>query len=499
MLGPALAVLLGAIVALAGCATERYFEEAVTKPATPLTYELGRLPFSEHWSDIAFNDARVGFSHLQIRPGENEDEYVLESEAIMRFRLLGVERTSVIRATDWVGPDLSLRRFDYDYDIDGSALRVSGRVGLGEVEMEVTGRGDPSMEVLPLSRTLYPSSAMSMYPVLRGLQIGDEFSFLMLDGQARKLKIVIQRVVAYEQSELFKGNAYRVTSQVSGQEVNTWIDAQGRPVLEMSMGGLFVAALRPAEEARRELLERALNQERSLLPFTRVPSNVSLSAPDEVETMTVALTGADERFGADSGDHQRCRIWQGRLVCAVKSARPVGGGTEQAAPPWITSYLAPSDTVASDDPRVEALSREFAGRDSQLEQVRSLMAWIGDNVERSALAVASAAEVLEGKRAGSTGLAYVYAAVARRLGIPTRIVHGLAYSVAGNGFVFQSWAESWVGGRWLPVDPSRRQVPADATHVKLLEGEDRSDLLPLIGMIGRLKAEISSIDGRPVL
>ena len=143
MLGSGLAMLLGVIVtALAGCATERYFEEAVTRPATPLTYELGRLPFSEHWSDIAFNDARVGFSHLQIRPGDNEDEYVLESEAIMRFRLLGVERTSVIRAIDWIGPDLSLRRFDYDYDIDGSALRVTGRVGLGEVEMEVTRRGD---------------------------------------------------------------------------------------------------------------------------------------------------------------------------------------------------------------------------------------------------------------------------------------------------------------------------------------------------------------------
>jgi len=39
------------------------------------------------------------------------------------------------------------------------------------------------------------------------------------------------------------------------------------------------------------------------------------------------------------------------------------------------------------------------------------------------------------------------------------------------------------------VDPLMNQFPADATHIKLVEG-DLDKQLPLLGLLGKLKVEI---------
>jgi hypothetical protein len=40
------------------------------------------------------------------------------------------------------------------------------------------------------------------------------------------------------------------------------------------------------------------------------------------------------------------------------------------------------------------------------------------------------------------------------------------------------------------VDPTFGQVPVDATHIKLVEGEKFEDLSRLVNVIGRIKAKV---------
>ena len=51
-------------------------------------------------------------------------------------------------------------------------------------------------------------------------------------------------------------------------------------------------------------------------------------------------------------------------------------------------------------------------------------------------------------------------------------------------------------GRWLPVDPTFNQFPADATHFSLVRGglDRQAAILPLIG---RLKMTMLDIEVRP--
>jgi len=65
--------------------------------------------------------------------------------------------------------------------------------------------------------------------------------------------------------------------------------------------------------------------------------------------------------------------------------------------------------------------------------------------------------------------------------------------VEDTGFLYHSWAESYVG-YWLSVDPTLGQVNVDATHIKLIEGEDVQSLSPLVNIVGRVQASINGYE-----
>jgi transglutaminase-like putative cysteine protease len=123
-----------------------------------------------------------------------------------------------------------------------------------------------------------------------------------------------------------------------------------------------------------------------------------------------------------------------------------------------------------------------------------LIRWIKDNIRREAVDVFSALDVLEHREAECQGHSYLYAAFARALKIPTRIVNGIVYSKQHQGFLYHTWAESYQDHRWIAVDPTFHQLPADATHIKFVEGERISDLLPLVDLIGKIKVRIVSYE-----
>ena len=74
--------------------------------------------------------------------------------------------------------------------------------------------------------------------------------------------------------------------------------------------------------------------------------------------------------------------------------------------------------------------------------------------------------------------------MARSVGIPTRIVTGLVYADS-LGFSYHAWAESYVKG-WLSVDPTLRQVPSDATHLKLVSSGD-NDPTSVLKTMGKIR------------
>lgn len=497
----AVAALL-ALAVLPGCATlidrivdaqiKEYFHDAGPPPTAPVQYELAKLPFSEYWTGIVFNGEKIGFTRFSVRPAEGRpQQYQLDSEASFVLRFLGFEKRINLRARDVVHADLSLSEFAYDYHIDGSDLRLTGRRDGGGLGVTIVSGGQPTEQRLTVEGKLYPSSVIALYPVLHGLVPGREYRYRVFSGELQGLAEVTQHVAAYEKSRLFYGNAFRIETAMSGQRVRTWIDHQGRPVFELGSNGVMISALEEPEKARSYVALASLNKKESLVEFSLVRPDRRIENPRSVSALKLVLSGIDRLPPSDAT--QRCSQSGAEIHCETRVAGVAE--TDAAAEAARARYLQPSVTVQSNDASIRRTAQSIVGgAATPFEQVARLIQWMQDNVEKTPLDVFSALDVLEKRRAECQGHAYLYTAFARALGIPTRIVNGIAYSQDFDGFLYHSWAESLVDGNWVGVDPTFSQTVADATHVKLVEGESLADLLPLLDWVGKVKIRVLEVE-----
>lgn len=484
------AALLGALLAvsLVGCA-DRYFRDAGDPDRPPPRYGLSGLPVSEYWTGIVFNGRKIGFSHFVVTPvaGE-EDRFEIRSEAVLHVKFLMMEKNVTLRSRDLVDGDLRLHRFEYDYIMDGNRLRLTGSLEGDILKVVRASDGVSSVEELNAEGILYPASGIYLYPLLKGLEVGRRYEYRIYDGETQSIETVQQEIQAYQSSDFFAGEAYRMRTSFHGQEVSTWLDGRGLPVLERALGGVLVSGLEPEQEARKYLVESTLNRDESLLEFSLIRISPPLEDPDRIVYLEIFFDGVPRDITIPTDARQECEWSGGRLLCRIRAES--SGGPLEPVSGEHSRYLRPSPTVVIND-EIRAIADTFArGTSTQIEQVRRIVAWMRDNISREPVDAFTALDVLSRRKAECQGHALLYTAFARSLGIPTRVANGIVYAESLQGFLYHSWTESFVDGRWIAVDPTSGQLPADATHIKLLEGESLSSLVPLVSMIGRVGIEV---------
>ena len=488
-------------ILLAICATtlfsgcrNLYFQPAGEPPADAPRHRLAAWPDREYWSGIVFNGDKIGFSHLSLGPGETPGTFELRSDAAFVLRFMGYSKQLNLRSYDLVREDLDLVDFRYEYVIDGNSLSLDGKRRGDTVDVAVKNGDRTTTSSLAVTGALYPQSAITLYPTLAGLVPGREYRYPVYSGELQKIAEVRQRVAAFERSTLFAGEAYRVETELEGYRVDTWVSPRGAPLLEIGMNGILISGLEDEARARAYLATSSLNKSEALVEFAIVRPERPLAKPRSATMLTVALAGATRAVPSD--EIQRCEPDGAETVCTVRSSplEAARGGSIGTVDP---RYIATTLQVPSRDARIVTLAREIAGDAAdRREQVQRIVAWIDKNIRKSPADAWTALDVLATREAECQGHTYLYAALARALGIPTRVVNGIVYSEDFGGFLYHTWAESSVGGRWLAVDPTFATVPADATHVKLVEGETPAELAPLVDWVGRLKLRVVAVEYR---
>jgi transglutaminase-like putative cysteine protease len=156
----------------------------------------------------------------------------------------------------------------------------------------------------------------------------------------------------------------------------------------------------------------------------------------------------------------------------------------------LDRWRGPSPFVESDDAGIVARAKAIVGSASAPEEkVRRVLAWVAENVEREpSLTIPSARDVLRSRRGDCNEHAVLVAALVRAAGVPARVVAGLAY--ANDGFYYHAWNEVWLD-RWVSVDAVFDQMPADATHVKLIDGgpEKHARIAEVVGRLALVRLE----------
>jgi hypothetical protein len=473
--------ICAALLGFSGCASQ-YFREAGTPPAAP-RYSLAELPDKDIWTGVVFNGNKIGFTHTRVASA-GEHRWAIEGEAVMRFHLLGFDKRVQASTRDIVDDEARLLEFDYRYVLDESTQRVMGTVREGRIAFELsdaTGRAVERREI-PVIGPLYPAGALDLLPVLQGLRVGAEFRWQVFNGETQSVDEAVQRIESYETSELFQGPAFKLRTEMLGMDSTTWLDAHGRPLFELAMNGVMIAALEDESTARGYLAAAALNRNDAILEWSLVKAPLALPDPHRAVYLRIVLPDAARPPLSD--ERQNCRREAADIICEIDATRPAAPGSADEA-------LRPSAIVTSNDPKIRELARGLVDeRAPAHDKVAAILVWINANIAPEAVDAFSARDVLDAKRGECQGHAWLYAALARALGVPTRIVNGLVYAPEYGGFLYHTWAESLIDGDWRAVDPTFGQAQADATHLALGRGESMADLVPLVEWMGKTRIRV---------
>lgn len=130
----------------------------------------------------------------------------------------------------------------------------------------------------------------------------------------------------------------------------------------------------------------------------------------------------------------------------------------------FSPYLQPARDIRSDDAVVIERARSIAGDERDSWKVaRKLADWTYKNITWKRVDFATAPQTLATLEADCLEFSQLYVAMARSLGLPARLVDGLAYG--GAAFGGHAWVEVYVG-EWIEVDPTWGTDFVDATHIR---------------------------------
>ena len=131
---------------------------------------------------------------------------------------------------------------------------------------------------------------------------------------------------------------------------------------------------------------------------------------------------------------------------------------------------------------------ETGEESSDTERVRILSDWVFANLEkRPVLGIPDALTTLSTKMGDCNEHAALFAALARNVGIPTRVVAGVTFFE--NAFYYHAWNEVCLDDSWYSVDTTKNQFPADLSHIKFVEGET-NEQVRIAALLGKLKIKI---------
>ncbi|MGA7827248.1 MAG: transglutaminase-like domain-containing protein [Geobacteraceae bacterium] len=455
---------------------------------------LSGPPLGERWFGIYFNDERAGFAHLVIK--EDPAGYLIESDSSVKMSGFGFSREASARESYQVNRNLTLRSFEVSQTIDGSPMKLVGQVGEKAIKVTIASKGNCREKNLPIKGNVYPPAVLNIYPLMQKVTAGKKFTVTMFDPEGVALKEVRITAVGFEARDgqdvlHLRNNLYPFVDN------DIWMDSSGNTLRESVRDGWIDTKSEKADEARAFLTDAAINKKDLLVDFSLVPVDPPIQNPATLRSLTVELSGFAENLPLISDSVQTAERLEGAKVLFTVDREPhqAAGTLPAAESPDLQAYLEATDRILADNPEIIRQKTEIlAATQDPRQQVEKLVSWVAENIKDTITDSQTPLETLEKRSGNCQSHARLYTSLARAAGIPTRFVSGLVY-VEGKGFLYHSWAESYLG-YWLPVDPTFDEIPANATHIKLVEGDSPADLEPLAGIIGAIRARVVDLKYR---
>ena len=483
-------VLIAWGVAMATLVHRSYVEASSASLAT----DLARYGTDAVWRGLYYRGEKIGFTVSQTLP--KDDGFELEEDGRLQMSLLGATTPATIRTTARVDANFALRSFDFVLDPGLGPIHVRGEVAGRRLTLAVTTSSGTSTEERELAEPPALSLNLSRRLANGGLVAGAKHHWTIFDPATLRNAPVL---VTVGRREFVRGigrplPAFRVEMEFAGLRTTSWVTDTGEVVREESPLGLI--SVRESAETAKAMAVPGRVQADLLETAAIVPvMKQRIDEPRDVRRLRLRLDGADlSDFDLDGTSQSAA----GNGVVEIRDPQSLRPG---AADRDAGRYLAPELLIESDAPEIRAEAnlavRGATGNRMRAERLTRYVNALLD--KKPTVSLPSAREVLRTKVGDCNEHTALYVAMARALGIPARIVVGLAYT--RGAFYYHAWPEVYLEegdgrGLWLPVDPTLNEFPADATHLRLIRGglDKQALILPLIG---RLKIDVLDLELAP--
>jgi hypothetical protein len=455
-------------------------------PAAPITLRSADTlteATQESWG-IFYRGEKIGHASQTITPGARG--YQVEDYSVLRLQLLGTTQNATTRLRMDADQEWALRRFDFELQSNDVRFNARGHVSPGNLSLEVESAGNVTKREISLSQTPYLLAALKRYVVTQHLEPGKEHYFSTFDPSTLSQQITSVVIEGREYIRIGDRTepAIRLRQRFKGLSVVAWVDGSGRTLKEQSPAGLSLVRQSP-QEARRLSDSRSVSLD--LITQSSIPSDRRIAYPEEIKLLRLRLGGVDlANFPLATTGRQRFN--ENQLEIRRENAEEITSFSIPSKDWRFSSFVQPTPFMQSDHPRIRALAREIlrSERDARKAALR-IKDWVyREIVKEPTVSIPSALGVLQTKRGDCNEHTVLFNALARAAGIPAKTVVGLVY--LRGAFYYHAWSEVWLG-RWISLDPVFNQFPADATHVKFVEGDiDRQ--VDILQLIGNLKIQI---------
>lgn len=437
----------------------------------------------EEWAGIFIQGERIGYSFTKI--ARNDTGLTVENITRMTIVMMNQTRTLTTHIFARTDHDYALR--DYSLEIrNGGQQRVEGEIVGSKLRFTSHVQGKEYTHTIDLEEKPYFPDAIEEVIKSKNLKAGDEIAIPYFDpttqsaARARLKMMGVEPVTVLGETK----TGTRVELNFMGINSILWLDEDYHLIKESSPAmGLEIIPL-SKEQALAEITpDKAFD----LITFFSVPLDPPTPDPATLSYLKLKMQGITTEDLDLQDDYQEL-VSEEPLVVASTLA-------DLSAMPGLTlpidehkKFLEPSAYIQCADPQIINKAKEMIGDERDAARAAAkLTSGVYRFLEKNPTAsLPSALDVLHTGKGDCNEHAILFTALARAAGIPAKIYVGLV-NLDGYAYYYHAWCAVWLG-KWVPVDPTFNQFPADVGHLKLKEGEI-AEQAAVLKVVGKLKIQ----------
>ena len=448
-----------------------------------ITLENMPQDLREQWYSLTLMNTKTGYIHMSLEETEYQGEPVIRNKfnMVMNFKVLGTDVTQETTRAEYTGFDLMPRYFLSTSNASG-LKQVEGRIVDGIAYIKTTLDGETTESEVPV-----PPDTISEFPGLpslfrqKGLKVGDKynlhiFSFDLLKPVKTALEVTGQETLIHQSEEKQVFVLPQTMDIAGGMTAKSWIDADGviyRTEIPL-MGFSLVVTKTDRETALGGMEEIDIVLKTRILPAGKRPTPKAEHLEAELKLLTgniaeAIMSNARQSLAVETNQSGRLSIQVPTIVAEDCPDLPIRDAEGE--------FLRASAYIQAAHSDIHAKAQEILnGERNSWRAAEKLCQWVYEAItdKRMTGGFGSSLTVLASRAGDCTEHTILFIALARAVGIPSRICSGIVFS--RDAFYYHFWPEVYVG-RWVQMDPTFGQTVADANHIQLGGSRLESDNL----------------------